>query len=89
LDNSAAGDAAHGTDRDFPVIVATMPINAWQRNAALGVVVLLLMGGAIDAPFAPIQAARVDAFIPVVQTVICVANSRDHRAKVTGVREYA
>jgi signal transduction histidine kinase len=51
-----------------------MPINVWQRNAALGVVILLFVGAAIEAPFAHIQAARVDAFIPVVQTVICVAD---------------
>src|SRR4029079_8004030 len=45
-----------------------------QRNAAVGVVILLFVGAAIEAPFAHIQAARVDAFIPVVQTVICVAD---------------
>jgi signal transduction histidine kinase len=51
-----------------------MPITVWQRNAAFGVVALLFVGAAIVAPFANIQAARVDAFIPVVQTVICVAD---------------
>src|SRR4051812_30944633 len=51
-----------------------MPINAWQRNAALGAVALLVVGAAIEAPFAYIQVARLDAFIPVVQTVICVAD---------------
>jgi hypothetical protein len=74
VEKSAAGATTHGTDSDFPVVVATMPINVWQRNAALGVVILLFVGAAIEAPFAHIQAARVDAFIPVVQTVICVAD---------------
>src|SRR6476619_1217122 len=69
VERSEAGDEAHGMERDFPVVVATMPINAWQRNAALGAVALLFVGAAIEAPFAHIQAARVDAFIPVVQTV--------------------
>jgi len=74
VEKGAAGDTAHSADRDFPVVVATMPINAWQRNAALGAVALLVVGAAIEAPFAYIQVARVDAFIPVVQTVICVAD---------------
>jgi signal transduction histidine kinase len=71
VQKSGPADVANS---DFPVVVATMPINAWQRNAALGVVILLLVGAAIEAPFAHIQAARVDAFIPVVQTVICVTD---------------
>jgi signal transduction histidine kinase len=74
VEKSAAGDAAHSADRDFPVVVATMPINAWQRNAALGVVFILFVGAVIEAPFAHIQLARVDAFIPVLQTTICIAD---------------
>jgi signal transduction histidine kinase len=71
VQKSAARDLA---DRDFPIVVATMPINAWQRTAALGVAILLLLGAAIEAPFAHIQAIRIDGFIPVVQTVIFVAD---------------
>jgi signal transduction histidine kinase len=74
VEKGAAGDAPHGADRDFPVVVATMPINAWQRNAALGVVIALFVGAIIEAPFAHIQLARVDAFIPVLQTTICIAD---------------
>jgi signal transduction histidine kinase len=51
-----------------------MPINVWQRNAAVGVVILLLVGATIEAPFAQVPAARIDAFIPVVQTVICLTD---------------
>src|SRR3954454_14324088 len=65
---------AHGTNNDFPLIVATMPINVWQRNAELGMVILLFVGAAIEVPFAQIQVTRVDAFIPVVQTVISVVD---------------
>jgi signal transduction histidine kinase len=68
------GGAAHDRDPDFPIVVATMPIDVWQRNAAVGVVVLLLAGAAIEAPFAHLSATRIDAFIPVVQTVICLAD---------------
>ena len=74
MEPGAAGDAAHGADREFPVVVATMPINAWQRNAALGVVITLFVGAVIEAPFAHTQLARADAFIPVLQTTICVAD---------------
>ena len=74
MEKSGARDIDRGPDSEFPVVVATMPINVWQRNAALGVVILLFVGAAIVAPFAHIQAARAGAFIPVVQTVICVAD---------------
>jgi signal transduction histidine kinase len=59
------------SSRDIPIVVATMPIDAQQRNLALGAVALLIVVAAIEAPFAPLQLARFDAFIPVLQTVIC------------------
>jgi PAS domain S-box-containing protein len=58
---------------DFP-IVATMPASAGQRKITLGALVALGVIVAITIPFANIQLAPVDAFVPVIQTVMCVAN---------------
>jgi signal transduction histidine kinase len=60
-------------DGDFPTVIATMPIDAGQRRAALFVILLLTVGATIAAPFANAQVGRVDAFIPALQTVLCAA----------------
>ena len=59
-------------DREFPIVIATMPIYAAQRTAALFVILLLLAGAIVVAPSANVQVGRVDAFIPALQTVLCV-----------------
>ncbi len=64
------GTLAH----DFPVIITAMPINAAQRGMALGVVILLFVVSVVVAPFANVPAVRVDAFIPVLQTVACLVD---------------
>jgi signal transduction histidine kinase len=51
-----------------------MPASAKQRRAAIAVVILFAAVAAALAPFANVQAPRVDAFVPVIQTVICVAD---------------
>jgi len=68
-------DAARGagkSDYDFPTVITDMPINAAQRKAALGLVCLLFVIGAAAAPFAALPAVRIDAFIPVLQTALCL-----------------
>lgn len=54
------------------MIAATMPIDAPQRRAALAVVATLFCAALAGLPFAHIQLTRVDAFIPVLQSVLCV-----------------
>jgi len=57
---------------DFPILITTMPATAGQHKIAFGgfavlvVVVVIVM-------LADIQIARVDAFVPVIQTVMCIA----------------
>jgi len=62
-------------ERDFPIVVANMPATAQQRRLALIVILLLLLIASIAAPFADVQLPRVDTFIPVLQTVLCVADA--------------
>jgi signal transduction histidine kinase len=60
--------------QDFPLVIATMPATEGQRAVAIGVVILLIVAAAVIAPFASIQLPQVDAFIPVLQTVVSVAD---------------
>jgi two-component sensor histidine kinase/PAS domain-containing protein len=60
--------------RDLPIVIATMPATARQRKIAFGAFIVLVVIVAITIPFVNIQLARVDAFVPVIQTVMCVAD---------------
>ena len=59
---------------EFPLVIATVPETKRQRAIAVGVVIVLIVAAAVVAPFASIQVGRVDAFIPVLQTVVCVVD---------------
>jgi signal transduction histidine kinase len=62
-----------GSGQDhLPVAIAAMPISARERKIAFGVIGMLAAIDVMVAPFANVPLARVDAFIPVVQTVMCV-----------------
>jgi signal transduction histidine kinase len=67
-------DPAAVFTQDFPILTTAMPIDRLNRRIAFGVLVLLIVTAAIVAPFANISLARVDAFIPVLQTVMCVVD---------------
>ena len=60
--------------QDFPLVIAMMPATDRQRAIAVGVVVVLLVAAAVMAPFASTQVGRIDAFIPVLQTVVSVVD---------------
>ena len=51
-----------------------MPATARQRAIAVGIIILLIVAAAAIAPFASIQLPQVNAFIPVLQTVVSVAD---------------
>jgi signal transduction histidine kinase len=58
--------------QEVQIAIAATPISARERNIAFGVIVVVAVLDAIVAPFAQVQLARVDAFIPAVQSVMCV-----------------
>ena len=72
--DAAAGDPVQQEKQDFPLIIANMPVTGQQKAIAVGVAVLLLVAAAVIAPFASIQLGRVDAFIPVLQTALSLAD---------------
>ena len=59
---------------EAPALVANMQLSAQQRRVAFGVIIFLSVVFAIVVPFAPKQVARIDVFIPVIQSLICFAD---------------
>src|SRR5215470_13627892 len=74
MQKSPIDDLSAGTRDDFPVAITTMPANARHTRIASGGFIILVVLVAIVMPFANIPLRRVDAFTPVVQTLISVAN---------------
>jgi signal transduction histidine kinase len=74
LPAAAAENSVQREWQDFPLVIATMPATDQQRTVAIGVVIVLATATAVVAPFASLQVGRVDAFIPVLQTVVGVVD---------------
>ncbi|WP_375785187.1 MASE4 domain-containing protein [Bradyrhizobium sp. Pha-3] len=73
MESSSAGTDRE-RDRDFPIAIAAIPASLEQRRLALAFIVAVLGIAAIVAPFAGTQLPRIDVFVPVVQTVLAVAD---------------
>jgi signal transduction histidine kinase len=73
-ENSNSGQLDRAPDQDFPFTIATIPATTEQRRIAAGIITVLMVVAALVAPFADKQLGRVDAFIPVLQTVLTVAD---------------
>jgi signal transduction histidine kinase len=69
-----AQDPSQNEGQDFPSVIATLPATGRQEKIALGIVILLIVAAVAIAPFAGMQIPRVDAFIPVLQTVLSVVD---------------
>ena len=75
VQGKAVGQASiQKEEQDFPLIIANLPATGQQRSVAVGIAVLLIVAAASIAPFASIQVRRIDAFIPVIQTVLSAAD---------------
>jgi signal transduction histidine kinase len=67
-------ELARAEGNDVPALIASIPASVQQRGTALGIVIFFSVGFVIALPFASQQVGRVDAFIPVVQSIICVTD---------------
>jgi signal transduction histidine kinase len=74
LPAGAAGNPVQKEEQDFPLIIANMAATGQQKAMAVCVAVLLVVATVVIAPFASIQLGRVDAFIPVLQTALSIAD---------------
>ena len=59
---------------EFPLIIAATPASKKERRVALAIILVLTLAFIIIAPFASVQLPRVDAFVPALQTVLCVTD---------------
>jgi signal transduction histidine kinase len=57
---------------EFPLVIAATPASKQERRVALTIILILTLVFIVIAPFASVQLARVDAFVPALQTVLCV-----------------
>ena len=71
---AASRDDLQREEQEFPLVIANMPATGQQKATAVGVAILLIVAAAVIAPFAKIQLGRVDAFIPVLQTSLSIAD---------------
>lgn len=69
-----AARAARQEELDAPLVFANLPAVGRQKATAVGVAALLVVAAVAIAPFASIQLGRVDAFIPVLQTALSIAD---------------
>jgi signal transduction histidine kinase len=74
MNKDAPRELAHDEGNEIPALITSIPTSAEHRRAAFGIVILLSVVFAMVLPFAHIRAARLDVFIPVVQSIICVAD---------------
>jgi signal transduction histidine kinase len=71
---AAAQVSIQKEEQDFPLIIANTPATGQQRAIAVGVAIFLIVAAATVAPFASVQLGRIDAFIPVLQTALSIAD---------------
>lgn len=69
-----AGVSTRAEELDAPLVFANLPAAGRQKATAVGVAALLVVAAVAVAPFASIQLGRVDAFIPVLQTALSIAD---------------
>ena len=74
MSNLAVEIPSVGSDRELPITIAAKPISTRDRNKALAAIIVLAILDAIVIPFASVQLPRVEPFIPVLQTVMCVVD---------------
>jgi signal transduction histidine kinase len=73
MPKGTVGELAQEPGHDFPVVIANMPASGAQRRVAFALIVFLFIIFLMMAPFARVPLPPVYAFIPVIQTVVCVA----------------
>ena len=73
MPKGTVGELAQEPGHDFPVVIANMPASAAERRVALALIAFLFIIFVMVTPFARVPLPRVSAFIPVIQTVVCVA----------------
>ena len=59
---------------EFPLVIAATPASKQERRIALAIILVLTLVFIVIAPFASVRLPRVDAFVPALQTVLCITD---------------
>jgi signal transduction histidine kinase len=73
MSRGTVGELGQEAGHDFPVVISNMPASAAERRVAFALIAFLFIIFGMVTPFARVPLPRVDAFIPVIQTVVCIA----------------
>ncbi len=75
MQDASAGIPGPGADYgDFPIVITTLPSSARHYKIAYIGSIILVAVIAIMMPLATVQLRQVDAFVPVIQTVMCITD---------------
>ena len=73
MGDRVGGDSTTSS-QDFPVVIASVPASKQERWLAFGLIAFVWLAFAMVAPSRTYQLARIDAFVPVLQTVMCIVD---------------
>ena len=60
--------------QDAPLVLSNLPATSYEQRLVLAVIVLLLAGFGVAAPFSNVQLTRADAFIPTYETALLISD---------------
>ncbi len=68
------GDKAASSHHDLSTVIAAMPATARERKIAVGALITLFIIVAATIPLAHVQFPRINSFVPITETAICLAS---------------
>ncbi len=74
MNKDTPSELIHGESQGIPILIASLPASVQQRRIAFGVVFFFSVVFAIGMPFATVQIAHIDSFIPVTQSIVLFAD---------------
>jgi len=74
LQKTFIGDAGPDSHHDLSTVIAAIPATSRQRKIAVGALILLVIISAATIPLAHIELPRVNSFVPITETAICIAS---------------
>jgi two-component sensor histidine kinase len=74
LQKTSTGDKGASSHHDLSTVIAAMPAIGRQRKIAVGALIALLIIVAATIPLAHIQFPRINSFVPITGTAICLAS---------------
>lgn len=74
LQKTSIGGKGASSHHDFSTVIAAVPATGRQRKIAVGALITLVITVAATIPLAHIQFPRINAFVPITGTAICLVS---------------